>query len=128
MIVAPNRTLRLGGLQSPASTLSADIQAYEFLVDTGADCTCISPAIVQQLNLVPDSQRLITTPSGVAPANVYIVDIAIPFGAYGLHICESQVVFEFNGSNSFYEGLIGRDVICLGVLTLSFDGHLTFAL
>jgi len=32
------------------------------------------------------------------------------------------------GQSTGYQMLLGRDVICQGALTMSFDGHFTFAL
>jgi len=33
----------------------------------------------------------------------------------------------FEGSGSGFDVLIGRDILCQGVFTMSFDGHVTFS-
>lgn len=114
-----------GQPQTQQAALEAGL--YEFLLDTGADTTCISPEIIRSLQLSPQGQIEIATPSGVAPANTYLVDIAIPFGNQ-LFVHDNQQVIEFNGNTNHYKGLIGRDIICSGVLNISFDGRYTFAL
>jgi hypothetical protein len=55
----------------------------------------------------------------------YMGDLLIPgmnFGIHGLQLLE----FQPNGAP--FEMLIGRDVLCRGTFTLSFDGHFSFAL
>lgn len=62
------------------------------------------------------------------PVNVYLVDLFLPFGAAGFIIQGTQVLeFAPEGSAPF-QMLLGRDIICRGTLTLSFDGHFTFSL
>ncbi len=66
--------------------------------------------------------------SGSVPMNTYIVDILVPFGKTGW-AARSVLVMEFAAPlKGPYQLLLGRDVICQGVLTLSFDGHFSLAL
>lgn len=125
-IASPGQFRSLAG---QPHTQQAVLQAglHEFLLDTGADATCISQEIIHSLQLSPQGQIQITTPSGVAHANTYLVDIAIPFGNQ-LFVRGGQQAMEFNGNTNHYKGLIGRDIICSGVLNISFDGRYTFAL
>lgn len=113
--------------QPQTQQVTLQVGLHEFLLDTGADSTCISQEIIRSLQLSPQGQIEITTPSGVAPANTYLVDIVIPFGNQ-LFVHGDQQVIEFNGDTNHYKGLIGRDIICSGVLNISFDGRYTFAL
>ena len=60
--------------------------------------------------------------------NIYLVDIILPFGGAAAALGSVQVS-EFNPPpNSPFKVIIGRDIICKGTLTVSFDGHFTFAL
>lgn len=61
------------------------------------------------------------------PVNVYLVDLVLPFGGAAL-ILNSVQVMEFTPlSGSPYQMLLGRDILCRGVFTLSFDGHFSFS-
>ena len=53
---------------------------------------------------------------------------AAPIWRAGFILSGAQVMeFSPTGSSPF-QMLIGRDIICRGILTLSFDGHFTFAI
>ena len=64
----------------------------------------------------------------VTPANVYLVDLVILFGQAGLTVPGLQVMEFAHATGRPFQVLIGRDVICQGSLTISFDGHFTFCL
>lgn len=59
---------------------------------------------------------------------LYLVDLILPFGTAGLLLPGAQVLEFSPGGGSPFQLLVGRDIICRGVLTLSFDGHFTFSL
>ena len=103
------------------------LNVYELLVDTGADTTCISKEVVDSLELSPQGTIPMTTPDGLSYPSTYLADIAIPFGEM-VFTLESQQVIEFKGDTKNYKGLIGRDILCRGVLNISFNGIFTFAL
>ncbi|HVN29275.1 MAG TPA: hypothetical protein VMT64_12345, partial [Candidatus Binataceae bacterium] len=77
------------------------------------------------------------SPSGILPmisashafsSNQYLVDLALVFGTGAMFVPNIQVG-EFNANaSSAFQILIGRDIICRGLLTMSFDGHFSFAL
>jgi hypothetical protein len=72
--------------------------------------------------------RSMTSATHSIPVNVYLADLVVPFGtlAFGL---PGQQVMEFAAPTaSPYQVLIGRDIICRGALSISFDGHFTFSL
>ena len=51
------------------------------LIDTGANCLCVDPSVLQQLNLTPTGSGPVTTPTtGALPATAdqYDVSIVIP--------------------------------------------------
>ena len=61
--------------------------------------------------------------------NTYIVDLMLQFGNKGFMV-RGHTVVEFNASapNAPFQGLLGRDILCMGVFTMSFDGHFSFSL
>jgi gag-polyprotein putative aspartyl protease len=116
--------------QPASSTPPPTPTLYQSLVDTGASNTCISPAVAKALGLAPVGMR----PMGSAthqsvPTNIYIVDLALPLGAGPVWWFGTLQVFEFAPPpNSPYEMLLGRDILCQGNLTISFDGHFAFSI
>lgn len=118
------QTAAAQGLESSAQLSAAGVPA---LIDTGADSTCISSALAQRLELRPHGKMRVVGATGPKPMNTYLVDLAIMFGDKGL-VTESIQVTEFHNSSPHYEVLLGRDIICQGVLTLGFDGHYSFSL
>ena len=49
------------------------------------------------------------------------------FGTYSA-VIENLEVCEINLGQTRFDMLIGRDVLCRGVLTMDFDGHFTFSI
>jgi hypothetical protein len=64
----------------------------------------------------------------VTPVHVYLVDLVIPFGDADTLRQGAQVMEFAPPAGSPFQILLGRDVICGGVLTISFDGHFSFSL
>lgn len=61
------------------------------------------------------------------PTNTYVVDLGIVFA--GIFWLPGMLVFEFNlPTGSPYQLLLGRDILCQGILSLSFDGHFAFSI
>lgn len=58
----------------------------------------------------------------------YLSDLVILFGSQGFALANSPVVEFAAPSNSPFQVLVGRDIICRGNLALSFDGHFSFSL
>jgi hypothetical protein len=126
---APAGSLR----SSTGKQTKPSIALSPLLVDTGADITCISPALASQLNLTPSGKAPVVVPTGQATSNTYLVDIGVPFGniAQGadLFVLENVTVMEFQGNNPNYQGLVGRDIICRGFyLMAGYDKRFTFCL
>jgi hypothetical protein len=97
------------------------------LIDTGASVTCISLGVAQAVGLQPIGMRPIVSATESAPVNVYLVDLLLPFVAAGFVSPGTQVLEFLPGGNSPFQILVGRDIICQGVFTISFDGHFTFS-
>jgi hypothetical protein len=98
------------------------------LIDTGASRTCITPKVAQDVGLSAVSKMPFGGVHGLKPVNVYLIDIVVPmmpnsFFLGGIPAMELAAI-----PNSPFEVLIGRDLICRGVLTLGSDGHFSFCL
>ena len=106
------------------------------LVDTGASHTCISSSVANKLRLEPKGKIDMQTARGIEAVNVYDVQPAmILMGMPDLEGKSKRTIQvfspihapEFDPVDKNYKALIGRDILRQGVLTMSFDGHYTFA-
>ena len=96
-------------------------------MDTGADCTCISSTLAQSLNLPPIGRIPVAGATGASAMNQYMIDLLLQFGQNSLLITDHTVT-EFAAQSSVYDMLIGRDIICRGVLTMDFSGRFSFSI
>jgi len=117
-----------GGTFNPAKPPAAPLTVFPALLDTGASVTCVSPAVAQAVGLQPIGMRPMVSATQAVPVNAYIADLILPFGASGYVTPGAQVMEFIPITGSPFQILIGRDIICRGALTLSFDGHFTFSL
>ena len=116
------------GVLAPASGTPAQITTFPALIDTGASATCISPNVAQTVGLQPIGMRPMTSATHSVPVNVYLVDLLLPFGTAGFVVSGMQVIEFAPAGGSPFQILVGRDILCRGTFTLSFDGHFTFSL
>jgi hypothetical protein len=72
--------------------------------------------------------RTMTPATHSVPVNVYLVDVLLPFGNAGLLVQGKQVMEFAPAGSSPFQILVGRDILCQGTFTLSFDGHFTFSI
>jgi len=112
----------------PGSTIPSSFLSFPALIDTGASMTCISRQVVQAVGLQSIGMTQMLSATQTIPVHRYLVDLLLPFGNAGLlqqgiHVMEFQVA----GTHPF-QILLGRDILCRGVFTMSFDGHFTFSL
>jgi hypothetical protein len=103
-------------------------QNIRALVDTGASCTCIDPAVLLALGLQPTGKTLMTTPStGVTPVEADTYDVCIVISAPGnqqpllkavISVCTSELIHQG------FHALLGRDILrdCL----LTYNGSAEF--
>jgi hypothetical protein len=106
------------------------------LVDTGANCTCIAPKVVQETGLLPIGKRDMVSASHVTPTNNYLFNLGLAAGL------QQQPTGEISGSISFFEGingmefnpgparfdiLLGMDVLRRGCCRFLSTGTLAFA-
>lgn len=102
---------------------------FSALIDTGATTTCISPPAAAQAGLRPIGMRPVASATHIVPVNVYLADLVLPFGNFGLEVPGAQLLeFGQAGGAAAFQMLLGRDILCRGVFTLSFDGHFSLSL
>jgi predicted aspartyl protease len=99
---------------------------FDALVDTGATTTCISRRVVEALALVPIGMCDMLTAGETLACPIYLADVIIPFGDTDFALTDVKLL-EFNAPKDL-DILLGRDILCRGHLSLSFDGHLAFSL
>ena len=104
------------------------VVAFPALIDTGATSTCIAGSVASAVGLMPIGMRPMVSATHSVPVNVYLADLVMPFGVAGLGVSGTQLMEFTPHPGAPYQILLGRDIICQGVLTLSFDGHFTFCL
>jgi hypothetical protein len=116
------------GHLTPTTAQTTQVTTFPALLDTGASVTCISPNVAQTVGLQPMGMRQMISATQTVPVPVYLVDLVLPFGAAGFVLSSAQVMEFSPTGGSAFQMLIGRDIICRGILTMSFDGHFSFAL
>jgi hypothetical protein len=97
----------------------------EFLIDTGAACTCVDIGLLVRLGIEPTGDEPIHTPStGVEGHMVLVFDISLTVPATKLTqlplVIEALPVFAtaFRENNQEIDGVIGRDVLSQCVFIL----------
>jgi len=104
---------------------------FAALLDTGASATCISKNAIQTVGLQPSGKTNMSGSTGQTLVDQYTFLVGLMFGAQQsatgaisgqLHTHLGQgCVFTSHGFG--FDVLIGRDILCKGALSLSFDGH-----
>jgi len=97
------------------------------LVDTGASKTSISPRLASSLGLKPSGKTLVQGVTGAMQVNSYAVDLMLGFGAHSA-VIENLEVCELDLGQARFNMLIGRGVLCRGVLTMDFARRFTFSI
>ena len=116
------------GSITPTTPPKIEVKAFPALLDTGATNTCISTVVADAIGINPIGMQPMTSATHIVPVNVFLVDLLLPFGSAGFIISNAQVM-EFKPTmGSPFVMLLGRDIICRGALTMSFDGHFTLSL
>ena len=102
---------------------------FSALIDSGASNTCISPAVAQLLRLNPIS----VVPVGSAThqsilRNAYIANVALILPVLNWWFPNLMLIEFSPQTNSPYQMLLGRDILCKGSFHMSPDGHFTLAI
>lgn len=116
-----------GGTLHPTSPPKT-AKGFPALLDTGASGSCISPSVAQSLEVSPVGKYPMISATQQVPMNMYLIDIIIPFGNTTFALSGIQVMEFAPPVGSTFQVIIGRDIICRGVLNLGFDGHFSFCL
>ena len=122
--------------ESDAAKGVPTLHMFQALIDTGASSTCISSDVVSRVGLVPTGKTMMSGVTGQKPVDQYSFSLgfllsptAHPDGSLsGPIIVRSVQGLEFNKGVASFDVLLGRDIICSGALSLSFDGHFLLSL
>lgn len=127
---------------APATPPHPPVLLNGALIDTGASITSVTAAVAARANLPLIGKHPLGTAGGNVNANVYVADLAIPLGplppaAAGSQIFvpqlnaytfENMILMEFVCNSPNFNMLLGRDILCQGILTVGFDGRFTLSL
>ncbi len=115
MDVLPTRALEEWAKSHGKKVKSATIRA---LIDTGASITGIDAPILREMDLPPVGAASLTTPSGSAETDVYMVRLIIPSKkSEGFPpnlpriVIDNVRVVAVKIENQPYRGLLGRDIL-----------------
>jgi hypothetical protein len=119
--------LRTQQQQSPPQNLTM----FPGLLDTGASTTCISKNVVQTIGLQPSGKTSMSGSTGQSTVDQYTFVVGFMFAAQqsptgaisGQLFAHLVQGCEFMSQGFGFDVLIGRDILCKGTLSLSFDGH-----
>lgn len=113
-----------------------NVSLYTALADSGASHTCISAKVISDLNLQPIGKVPVGGVHGSQMTNGYQFQVAIMFiqgqpNASGTVLTSAHVTavsgVEFIPNGPF-DVLLGRDVLCQGLFSMSFDGRAVLCL
>lgn len=95
------------------------------LIDTGATISCISKDVVKTLKLQPIGVDRVSTPSGTAVLNKYLIDISFKKNM----IFKNIFVLESEIGNQGIDLLAGMDILNKNDIMISnYDNHTQFSL
>ncbi|MBI2431791.1 MAG: retroviral-like aspartic protease family protein [Candidatus Hydrogenedentes bacterium] len=101
---------------------------FQALMDTGASRTCVSAQCAQVAGLVPVGMAQMISATHTVSANTYLVDLTLQLGNEFVVRRTLPVVEFVQIPKASFQVLLGRDIICSGHFTVSFDGHFVFSL
>lgn len=97
------------------------------LVDTGASHSCISADVATRAGIVPDGEIKINTPSHTdAKTKTYTATFLVP--SIGLAVPGVMLADAIFPTESPYQALLGRDILCRGTFHLDFAGNAVFCI
>lgn len=113
----------------------SSLKMFTALIDTGASTTCLSQRVVQDVGLSPIGMVQMVGATGQKAMRQFAFSVGFLHGQHQNPdgTINGQVAFmttrgmEFDAGGSTFDVLLGRDVLCQGVFSLSFDGHWLFS-
>ncbi|MGH7068953.1 MAG: aspartyl protease family protein [Acetobacteraceae bacterium] len=101
------------------------------LIDTGASATAISAKVIKDVGLMSIGKKPVGGVHGHRPTNLYQFQVGLvfpqspsPTGAINANIAPFPVTGpEFVPLGPSFDILLGRDVLCHGTFSMSWDGH-----
>lgn len=117
------------------ATAQSSLALFMAMLDTGASCTCISNNVIKALGLAPSGKTTMSGSTGQTVVDQYTFILGFLFGAQQTATggvsgtLQSHVIqgCEFKNHGFGFDVLVGRDILCRGVLNMSFDGHFTLS-
>lgn len=106
-------------------------------MDTGASCTSVSRTVIAALGLLPIGKQPVGGMHGMRPTYLYQFEVVLTFPIATRNPRQSAppgpatfsvLGAEFVPGQAPFEVLLGRDVLCNGILTMAFDGRMTFCI
>lgn len=112
-----------------------NLNLFDALLDTGATSTCISERVVMDVGLVPTGKTIMTGATGELEVDEHFFGIGFitslepqPTGEVSSRLEMRSVRGSlFQVGSLQFDVLVGRDILCEGVFTMSFDGHFTLS-
>ena len=120
------------GVLPHGEPVGTSLKLFKALIDTGASRTCISDRLVSLYRFAPTGDATMNHAWGSNHAYTYLFNMFVPTRVEAGVRGESSgdvSMFTLEGlsfkATSDFDILIGRDFLCKGSLSLSFDGHFT---
>jgi len=117
--------------KTASASTPLNLSLYMALVDTGASCTCITDKIIKAVGLNPIGKTQVGGVHGAGTTNSYQFQLGLvfpqsqaPTGTVVADVSMFQINgIEFKPTGGGFDVLLGRDVLCRGAFSMSFDGH-----
>lgn len=118
------------GILPHGEQLKSSLKLYKALIDTGASRTCVSDRLVSLYRFAPTGDATMHHAWGSNQAHTYLFNMFVPTRVDAKKDGSSSgdvSMFTLEGlsfkARSDFDILIGRDFICRGSLSVTFDGH-----
>ncbi len=117
--------------QTYPPTSPMNLRHYMALMDTGASHTCIGAKVIADLGLAPVGKQSVGGVHGLQATNLFQFEVGLVFPQVPLATGMMQANLaafpasgtEFVNRGCAFDVLLGRDVLCRGAFSMSFDGH-----
>jgi hypothetical protein len=131
-VMPPSMVPSLASNPTAPSVLSQQqLTFFPALIDTGASITCIADSVVKTLGLTPSGKTMMSGSTGQGPVDQYTFAVGFIYGAQmnpsgtmnGAMSMKLVQGCEFTNHGFGFDVLIGRDILCSGHFSMSYDGH-----